>query len=103
MNFLLQKSQMCRLTPVCSRAACVGNAADISVTEDFNSEHSDWLERAMADNWGDFYTPECSLRERSANSGPFGKFSLPPTFNGLHIFIGLPSLYVIRRLNKSIF
>ena len=42
---------MCRLTPVCSRAACVRNAADISVTEDFNSEQSDWLERAMADNW----------------------------------------------------
>ena len=34
-----------------------------------------------------------------ANYGPFGNFSRPPNFNGQHIFIGLPSLYVIRRLN----
>ena len=75
MNFLLQKSQMCRLTPVCSRAACVRNAADISVTEDFNSEQSDWLERAMADNWGDFYTPECSLNNSEVfTTSPIKRF-----------------------------
>ena len=35
-------------------------------------------------------------------AGPFGNFSRPPSFNGQHIFIGLPSLYVIRSLNKYI-
>ena len=36
-----------------------------------------------------------------ANYGPFGNFSRLPSFNGQHIFIGLPSLYVIISLNKS--
>ena len=37
-----------------------------------------------------------------ANYGLFGNFSRPPSFNGQQIFIGLPSLYVIRSLYKSI-
>ena len=34
---------------------------------------------------------------------PVWEFYPVSSFNGLHIFISLPSLYVIRSLNKSIF
>ena len=42
-----------------------------------------------------------ALEKLRAGSNPLGNFNQPPGFNRVHIFIGLPSLYVCRRPNQS--